>query len=164
MKNNIIFKKTRIENFTLNSLEFTNSPFTICEIVFGMIANSTPSTPVGRKRLQDWKRKISIQIKSARKSIQNPDKIYAITIGMKFHSLSHGNQKLDLDNYSKPIIDAIAAGLFCDDNEELSILTRYNQFDDSNFEHVYLEKLPDATISQDESIIILVSQKPLNSI
>lgn len=164
MKNDILFKKTKIENHTLNSIKFRNSSFTMYDIVFGMIANFTPTTLGGRKRLQDWKRKISIQIKSARKSIQNPDKIYAITIGMKFHPLTHGNQKFDLDNYSKPIIDAIAAGLFCDDDEDLSILTEYNKFDDSNFQHIYLERLPDADTSQDESIIILVSQKSLNSI
>ncbi|MCH7559904.1 MAG: RusA family crossover junction endodeoxyribonuclease [Thaumarchaeota archaeon] len=159
MKNDILFKKTKIKNHTLNSIEFRNSSFTISEIVFGMIANLTPTTLVGRKRLQEWKRKIAIQINSKRKSVQNPDNIYAITIGMKFHPLTHGNQKLDLDNFSKPIIDAVAAGLFCNDNEDLSTLTTYNQFDDSNFQHIYLEKLSDASSSQGELIIILVSQK-----
>ena len=159
MKNDILFKKTKIKNHTLNSIEFRNSSFTISEIVFGMIANLTPTTPVGRKRLQEWKRKIAIQINSKRKSVQNSDNIYAIIIGMKFHPLTHGNQKLDLDNFSKPIIDAVAAGLFCNDNEDLSTLTTYNQFDDSNFQHIYLEKLSDASSSQGELIIILVSQK-----
>ena len=138
MKNDILFKKTKIKNHTLNSIEFRNSSFTISEIVFGMIANLTPTTLVGRKRLQEWKRKIAIQINSKRKSVQNPDNIYAITIGMKFHPLTHGNQKLDLDNFSKPIIDAVAAGLFCNDHEDLSTLTTYNQFDDSNFQHISL--------------------------
>ena len=164
MENNILFKNTKIENHTLNSIEFRNSSFTMCDVVFGMIANFTPTTVGGRERLQNWKHKLSIQIKSKRKSIQDPNRIYAITIGMKFHPLTHGNQKFDLDNYSKPIIDAIAAGLFCDDDEDLSILTKYNKFDDSNFQHIYLERLPDADTSQDESIIILVSQKPLNPI
>ena len=156
----ILFQKTQIENHLLHSIEFRNSSFTMCDTVFGMIANFTPTTVGGRERLQNWKHKISIQIKSKRKSIQDPSRIYAITIGMKFHPPTHGNQKFDLDNYSKPIIDAIAAGLFCNDDEDLSILTEYNKFDDSTFQHIYLERLPDVDISEDESVIILVSQKP----
>lgn len=30
-----------------------------------------------------------------------------------FHMGSHGNQRLDIENFIKPTLDALAAGLFC---------------------------------------------------
>lgn len=156
---NLDFKEFNHDTNFLHILTFPNSSFSVTITVFGMIANFTPTTQRGRKRLQEWKRKIALQIQSSKSLPLDSNCSFTISIGMKFHPLTHGYQKLDLDNYSKPILDAIAAGLFSDENTDLSNLTTYNQFDDSNFHHIYLERLPDADSADRESIIIHVSQK-----
>ncbi len=158
-RNDLKFKKIKMGTLSLHSIEFPKGDILIKEVIYGMIANFTPSTPTGRKRLQDWKRKISIQIRSRRERIEDPKSTFAITVGMKFHTHLHGEQNLDLDNYSKPIIDAIAAGLFCNEKEDLSKITNYNQFDDSNFRHLYVERLSDAKEPSEECVVIVVSCK-----
>jgi Holliday junction resolvase RusA-like endonuclease len=158
-ENKLKFKRNKISNTSLNSITFSNGDVIIKEIIYGTIANFTPTTLTGRKRLQDWKRIIAMQIKSKRKIVYDPQYSYAVTIGMKFHTPTHGEQNLDLDNYSKPVIDAIAAGLFCDENEDLSKLTTYNQFNDSNFRHLYFERMHDAKEKDEECVTIIVSRK-----
>jgi len=152
-------KQKKIDGFTINYLEHPSGNLIIKSIIHGMIANFTPTTKGGRERLQKWKRKVALDIKSRRTQRYNPEDSYAVSIGMKFHTPTHGEQKFDLDNYSKPIIDAVAAGLFCNENEDLTKLKRYNQFDDSNFRHVYLERLLDVKQESQEGVIILVSKK-----
>ncbi|MCE2506225.1 MAG: RusA family crossover junction endodeoxyribonuclease [Nitrosopumilaceae archaeon] len=161
MTENLEFKKIELQDQVLQVLGFSNSSVMIKDIIYGMIANFTPTTQGGRKKLQEWKRQIAIQINSNRDNRLNPNLFYAITIGMKFHPETHGNQELDLDNYSKPILDAIAAGLFSYDGDDLSSLITYNQFDDSNFRHIYLERLPDAELAEQESVAIFITQNSL---
>lgn len=161
MTEQLEFKDLVWNDQTFHVLGYSNS-LMVKDIVYGMIANHTPSTLGGRKRLQEWKRHIATQIHSSKTQLFDPKSFYAITIGMRFHPPTHGNQDFDLDNYSKPILDAIAAGLFSDDGADLSILTTYNQFDDSNFRHIYLERLPDAKLPNEESVAIFVSQKHLS--
>lgn len=158
MNEELEFKEIELNDTKFHVLRFSNSSLFIQDIIYGMIANVSPTTKGGRKRLQDWKRKIAMHINSSKPKHLDPNSFCAITIGMKFHPETHGKQKLDLDNYSKAILDAIAAGLFSDGEDDLSSLTTYNQFDDSNFRHIYLERLPDADFQEQESVVIFVSQ------
>ena len=77
---------------------------------------------------------------------------------MKFHLKTHGGRKLDAENFLKPILDAVAAGLFASEDTNPSEITRYD-FDDSNFDNVYFEKLTPAERFEDECVIITISQK-----
>jgi hypothetical protein len=83
------------------------------------------------------------------------DKQYAISLSLRFSSILHGNAKLDVENYIKPIIDGIATGLFCPNNLDPSQITKFN-YDDSNFNKLFIEKLDDCN-SVDEGLIITIS-------
>ncbi len=155
----LTLKSRRLSGCLFKSLEFAGKPI-VKTIVNGMIANVTPTTVTGRKRLQDWKRKVAKEIFVNRNKIQNPDDWYAITVGMIFHTPTHGEQKLDLDNYLKPILDSIAAGLFSDESVNFAKITNYNKFDDSNFRYLYVERMKDAKLENEEGILIYVTKKP----
>lgn len=154
------FKTKKLQkNWTVRYVKFSGRKNILSIIILGMIANVSPNTKGGRQRLQLWKRKIAIDTKLHRGNVVfNPDNQYALSIGMKFHPYTHGNQKLDLDNFIKPIIDGIAAGLFSNDGENLSQLSKYNQFDDSNFQFIFMERLPDAKAESQEGISVIVSK------
>ena len=154
------FKTKELEKgWFVKFLKFPNKGKLVSIIIYGIIANVSPSTKGGREKLQHWKRKIAMEIQSKHGNISfNPNNQCCISVGMRFHTPTHGNQKLDLDNFIKPIVDGIAAGLFSDDKEDLSHLTKYNQFDDSNFRYLYMERLPDALEEQQEGISVVISK------
>ena len=49
----------------------------------------------------------------------------------RFHPANHGYQSLDVENFLKPVIDAVAAGLFCEKEEDPLKIEHWN-YDDSN--------------------------------
>ena len=121
-------------------------------LVRGRIANSTDTS----ERTKPWKQKIVQAIMDKRNGVQNNENHYAISVSMKFHLKTHGNLKLDAENYLKPILDATAAGLFADENTNPSEITRFG-YDDSNFGRVYFDKRWADSFS-DELVIITISQ------
>ena len=120
--------------------------------VRGRIANSVDP----RERTLPWKQKIAQAITDERNGVQNPENFYAISVTMQFHPPTHGNSKLDAENYLKPILDATAAGLFADENTNPSEITRFG-YDDSNFGRVYFDKRWAGSFS-DELVIVTISQ------
>ena len=98
-------------------------------------------------------------IMDKRNGVQNNENHYAISVSMKFHLKTHGNLKLDAENYLKPILDGVAAGLFVPDNTNPSEISHFN-YDDSNFDKVYFEKLSPALTFEDEFVTIIISKKP----
>lgn len=56
----------------------------------------------------------------------------------------------------KPTLDALAAGLFCHENQDPLSIVRYN-FDDSNFNYLFVCKLPKASGPDEEGAAIVVS-------
>ena len=83
-------------------------------IVLGNIRNATSLGRWGKRSLQDWKVRIATRVKERRGDrawfCENE---FAISLGLRFHNDNHRGQKLDAENYIKPILDALAAGLFC---------------------------------------------------
>ena len=133
----------------------------LCLPIYGIVANSVPTNASGRKRLKDWKVQLASEVKTARGSAPwNPNDNYTITLGLSFHLPSHGNQKkLDVENFIKPTIDVLAAGLFCCFETDPQDINHWN-YDDSNFRTLLVHRLPDARNRQSEGAAIAVSASP----
>ena len=128
----------------------------IMTLIRGRIVNSVDEN---KERSKAWKEKITREIIKKRDGVQNNEKQHAISVSMKFHLKTHGNLKLDAENYLKPILDGVAAGLFVPDNTNPSEILHFN-YDDSNFDKVYFEKLSPALTFEDEFVTIIISKKP----
>ena len=124
--------------------------------IAGYIVNSVPST--GQKaRLQQWKVQIASEVKAARGATAwNPEARFVIFLGFRFNARNHGSRKLDVENYLKPVVDALAAGLFCDERKDPKAITHWN-YDDSNFNTLLAHRLPDADTKDGEGIALYVS-------
>ena len=75
---------------------------------------------------------------------------------MRFNLKNHHTKKLDVENYVKPIVDAIAMGLFSQD-VDIDKITKFDA-DDSNFNHLYIERSKDVVSPSEEGITIVVSK------
>ena len=157
MTNGIFISDKNIGNWKIPAVQFKAANNTIQVPVMGIIANSVPTSETGKLRLIDWKKNIASLIKNNRgQNPWDPLLIYAISIGFSFNPKIHRNQKLDIDNFSKPCIDAVAAGLFCDNDEDPRSIKKYN-YDDSNFVYLFVQRLSDARIESEEGAAIFVS-------
>ena len=70
-----------------------------------------------RRRSGTGRFSLASEVKASRgEEPWDSDDHYAISLALRFHPGYHGgaNQDLDVEKFIKPIIDAIAAGLFCD--------------------------------------------------
>ena len=143
-----------------NGFEFsylTNSESIIIQkTINDKIINSIVDSPK-KQELLEWKQKIAKLVYDERNGRNfSPDSHYAISLSLRFSPSLHGNVKLDVENYIKPILDGIAAGLFCQIEQDLAQITRFN-YDDSNFNKLFVEKLDDCN-SEDEGLIITIAQ------
>ena len=128
--------------------------------VHGVIGNSVPTSPLGKDVLAKWKVQVASRVKEARgERPWEPGDSYAITIGFSFHLPSHGNQKqMDVENFVKPTVDALAAGLFCPAQVNPQDIQRWN-YDDSRFTTLLIHRLPDALSRGAEGAAIAVSSR-----
>ena len=150
--NDLILRQQNIGDWTVPSLEFTNPARAALRLpVTGSIINSVAE----REKLDAWKVKIASAVKAARKTPWYPGNDYAITLSLSFHPANHGSQRSDVDNFVKPIIDALAAGLFCDPQTAPNDIPHWN-YDDSNFNTLLIHRLPDATARDKEGIAIAI--------
>ena len=116
----IIFRNHEIGPWTVPTIELADAAVNLHRHVSGTIINSITDGQRGRERQQIWKASVASHVKEARgTTLWNPCDNFAISLGLSFHIRSHGNQKsLDVENFIKPIIDALAAGLFCKPEED----------------------------------------------
>ena len=165
------------------TVEYADSPSPLCVAVVGEIIpwSYNNSTPEKGKKSQEWKVKIATAVESRRGGPTWDSSSCAISIGMAFDRES-SKRKLDVDNHIKPILDAIAAGLFCGDLEEFvkPVVEAINafpktrrmprpgkkigeipkwDFDDSKFKTVFVHRLPDRHLGG-EGIAICISSLP----
>ncbi len=159
------------------TVEFVNAVDPMCLAVFGHIASWAPGTDhEKRQKWQEWHIKVAREINARRGDTPWTGNEYAISIGMAFDRL----QELDVDNHIKPILDAIAAGLFCQDLEhhikpvvdainafhktrKMQNLGNIWTFDDSKFKTVLAHRLPDpgnhlSSPWKEEGIAICISR------
>ena len=159
------FGYRKIGQWTVPTLELSGSERQSLSLpIMGYIANSIHTSQTGKERLNDWKVLVASEIKAVRsKSAWNPESQYAISIGFSFNARNHGNRRrrdgqchLDVENFKKPVIDAIAAGLFCGEQTNLARIPRWD-YDDSNFDTLLIHRLPDVINPKDEGIAVFIS-------
>ena len=123
--------------------------------VSGEIVNSVTE----RKDAQlAWKREIAAQAKAVRRDGPwDARRRYAVSLAMRFCPALHGHRSdLDVENFAKPVLDGLAAGLFCPPEQDPRAIGRFD-YDDSGFGTLFIHRLPDATRPDDEGVAIRVS-------
>ncbi|MDE2836464.1 MAG: hypothetical protein OXL97_03010 [Chloroflexota bacterium] len=122
--------------------------------VNGSVINSVTERT---QALQAWKVRVASAVKAVRGEERwDPADTYAITLAFKFHLPNHGNQRLDVENFVKPVIDALAAGLFCPPQINPRDILHWD-YDDSNFNTLLVHRLPDAATRGAEGVTLSVS-------
>jgi hypothetical protein len=125
--------------------------------VTGLIGNAITTSPTGAARTKSWRLAVASAAKQSRgNECWDSQHLYAITLAFAFHKPSHGNMILDVENFLKPTIDALAAGLFCTNEHDLAATPRWG-YDDSNFSHLLIHRLTDTEHASQESVRIFVS-------
>ena len=137
------------------AIEFIESARPLLSVwVKGNVINSITER---MQALQAWKVRVASAVKAVRGGEPwNPTDTYAITLAFKFHLPNHGNQRLDVENFVKPVIDALAAGLFCPAQLNPRDILRWD-YDDSNFTTLLIHRLPDATSVGSEGVTLSIS-------
>ena len=157
----LVFAERKIEEWTVPTIEFSRPSRRPLRVpVNRKIINSTTENSNEQKK---WKAQVAYAVKAKRgpQPWCERDK-YAISLAMCFHPGNHGNRKqykdLDVDNYVKPILDAIAGGLFCPNSTELCNISSWD-CNDSNFNTLLIHRLSDARTPAGEGIAISVSAR-----
>ena len=112
-----------------------------------------------RPKQQVWKRTVASVIKTARDgSPWDPRDLYAVTLQFRFHPDNHGNQELDVENYVKPVVDAVAAGLFLKAEKDPNEIEMWD-FPDSNFRTLLIHRVADPEDKYGEGVHVSVSAR-----
>ena len=82
-----------------------------------------------------------------------------MTLAFTFYPGLHGYRALDVDNFIKPVLDGVAAGLFSPEEQDPQAIQHFN-FDDSNFNTLLIQRLSDAAHPQGEGVAIFISSGP----
>ena len=154
-------KDRKIGPWTVPTIELEGAALSLQQHVSGTIINSITDGQRGRDRQQEWKVSVASEVKKVRGAAAwNPSGNFAVSLGFSFHLPNHGNQKnLDVENFIKPVIDALAAGPFCDPGQDPREIAEW-RYDDSNFRTLLIHRLDDATRSENEGVSISVSYVP----
>ena len=157
----LTFKDRKIGPWIVPTIELKGAALSLQQHVSGTIINSITDGQRGRDRQQDWKVSVASEVKRVRGAAAwNPSANFAISLGLSFYLPNHGNQKnLDVENFIKPVIDALAAGLFCDPGQDPQEIAEWRH-DDSYFRTLLIHRLDDATRSENEGVSISVSSAP----
>ncbi len=145
-----------IGGWRIPTVGFADAERHLAVSVIGQIVNSVTERT---DKLRDWKVQVTTEVKAARGGeVWSATDDYAVSLALSFHPANHGNRSLDAENFIKPIIDALAAGLFCDPGTDPRTIARWN-YDDSNFNTLLIHRLPDPYDPEDEGVDIFVSSR-----
>ena len=149
----------RAGHWEFNSLRFSGELWSFGSQAIGVIGNSITTSLQGKQRTAEWKVRVAGAVRAARPANTpgQPER-YAITVGFSFHLPSHGNQELDIENFMKPTLDAIACGLFGAADLDHTAVARWH-FDDARFAHLLVHRLPDAETEASEGAAIFISAR-----
>lgn len=125
--------------------------------VRAVIGNAVATTRSGRTTTDEWKRAVCLAAHAKRgKDPWSAAHVYAVTAGFRFHLRTHGNQRLDVENFMKPTLDGLAAGLFMPPAQDPHSVAWYD-FDDSGFRHLLVHRLEDAADRGQESVVLVIA-------
>ena len=125
--------------------------------VRGTIGNAITTSDCGRRTKETWRVTVARCVTQQRGSSPwDGECVCAVSLALRFCMSLHGNRRLDVENYVKPSLDALAAGLFCDSGTELEARDRWD-FGDSVFRHLFIHRLNDAERPEDEGALFCVS-------
>ena len=157
MNSDLAISTINTKNWKVTAVTFRKSDDLLVVPVVGIVGNSVTTSAIGKRCTSAWKATVASSVKHAKESrIWNPQWQYAITIAFSFCLAKHGNQPLDVENYLKPSIDALAAGLFCNEFQDPHAISRYD-YDDSNFKYLFVYRLPDAKVASTEGAVFCAS-------
>ncbi|MYA50814.1 MAG: RusA family crossover junction endodeoxyribonuclease [Chloroflexi bacterium] len=123
--------------------------------VHGIVRNFVPSS-AQKHALQRWKVQVATAVKAERGGEPwSSEDDYVVMLEYGFHLPSHWNQHLDVENYVKPVLDGLAAGLFCSTDRELADIRIWN-YPDHNFRTLLIHRLPHVQSEYEESVDISV--------
>lgn len=153
-KIDIKLKVKKIEGWTIHGMIFENDKSPIIAIIRGKLANI--QTKPGKKKRLEWQQQISNEIKKQRGDLpRKKTSNYLISIGMRFPYSKTQKQSHDIDNFIKPIFAGIACGLFVE-GEIPDNLEKFKDYDDSHFNHLYVERLTPK--EDEEGVLIIISE------
>lgn len=139
------------------AVEFKDSEASLSVPVVAPVGNSITTSQSGKRRTEAWKRAVAVRTKAARnRCVWSPGWAYAVSVGFAFSPALHGYQPLDVENFLKPALDALAAGLFCPGDQDASAIERYD-YDDSGFRYLFVQRLADARSPDEEGAALYVS-------
>lgn len=157
MSTGIAFSNECVGRWNIMALRHQAAATVLAIPVIGVIGNSVPTSERGKQVLAEWRRLVATEAKRARGPVRvGPHRHYAVCVGFSFCPRAHGNQALDIENFVKPTVDALAAGLFCDGEQDPACIAKYD-YDDSNFVFMLLQRLPDAGHEASEGAALFVS-------
>ncbi len=155
-----------IGTWGISSVVFGDESKRLCVPVTATIGNSTPTSASGKRKLTEWKKAVACAVKEFRGSSSlDPKWHYCVSVGFSFYPGSHGYKTLDVENFLKPSLDALAAGLFCANNQDPCEILRYN-YDDSNFRYIFIHRLVDAENKYGEGagFVVSIQKSPAKSV
>ncbi len=154
---NLVLSEQPIGRWAIRVIRFESPVKCLAVSGSGVVANSVPTTDTGKRRLIEWKRRVADTARQSRGDTPWDSKLlYSVSVGFAFHPRAHGSQPLDIENFIKPSIDALAAGLFCRPDEDAAAIPRYN-YDDSNIRYLFVQRLPDVARESEEGAAFFVS-------
>lgn len=128
-----------------------------------------PIIKTDKEQTHDWKVRVACAVRTKRRRIWCPDHQYAVTLQFRFAPRADPSQEGDVDNYIKPVLDGLAAGLFLSDDQDPRDLPREKwnrnttkELDDSNFRTLLicrLDDLPDGKGVDEEEVCLFVSSR-----
>ena len=133
------------------TIEFLNPLSRMELVVKGKIINSITDNGVGQK---EWKLKVAARVLAERKRLSteyDKERHYCITLGFRFYPFRRGT--FDVENYIKPVLDGIAAGLF---EEDIMNIKRFD-FADHNFRSIFFSRLEDASNIEQEGVAVIIT-------
>jgi hypothetical protein len=153
----IVVATERIGGCDVPAVVFAREDIRLSIEVVGPVGNSVATSVQGKRRLDEWKITVAMSARANRgPNPLDPAWTYAVSLGFRFNPQAHGYQQLDVENFMKPTLDALAAGLFCPNDQSIRDIKRY-AFDDSNFRYLFVHRLRDAPSLEQEGAVLVVS-------
>ena len=140
-------------------VSFAGETRSLAVSVRGVVRNSIPNTAVARAALHEWKRRVTRGVGERRGDRPwSPHDEYAVSLALRFHLPNHHNREVDIDNYCKPVLDAVAAGLFDPEPDEV---TKWRGYPEHRFHTLLVHRLRDGSDPMDEGVVVMVSARSL---